>query len=265
MEALKKAGVRTVNFEDEGEGSALADLVINAVYDAPQSTPDRLYGPEWFCLRDEFVNATRNVFRKEVKTVLITFGGTDQRNFTRRIFELIEPVCREKGIAIRIVAGPGYMHRYEMERRVQEAQEANPLISFTWATNVMSRMMEGADLCICSAGRTTYELAHMRVPAMVLATHEREATHSFARPKYGFVFLGLMDKVTDKKILRAFCAMLGARQRQRFHERMAALDFTCNKAKVIRRILDLLPDGPDGSGAVQPSAVVAGPAHQAAE
>lgn len=251
MEALKKAGVRTVNFEDEGEGADLADLVINALYDASLSTPARLCGPDWFCLRDEFLNARRNEFRSEVKTVLVTFGGTDQRNCTRRIFELIEPVCRERGIAIRIVAGPGYMHRYEMERRVQEAQETNPLISFTWATNVMSRMMEGADLCICSAGRTTYELAHMRVPAMVLATHEREARHSFARPQYGFVFLGLMDRVTDQKILRAFLAMLGARQRQRFHERMASQDFTPNKAKVIRRILELLPDGPDAPGARQ--------------
>lgn len=246
MGALAKAGVRTVNFEDEGEGADLADLVINAVYDVSSSAEKRLCGPAWFCLRDEFVNATRNTFREDVKTVLITFGGTDQRNFTRRVFEVIEPICRERGIAIRIVAGPGYMHRYEMERRVKEASETNSLISFTWATNVMSRMMEGADLCICSAGRTTYELAHMRVPAIVLATHEREAKHSFARPRYGFVFLGLMDRVTDQQITRAFSAMLGNRLRKLFFDRMAAQDFTPNKDKVIHRILGLLPEGPDG-------------------
>ncbi|OUO50254.1 cytidine 5'-phosphate N-acetylneuraminic acid synthetase [Desulfovibrio sp. An276] len=249
MGALAKAGVRTVNFEDEGEGADLADLVINAVYDVSSSSEKRLCGPAWFCLRDEFVNATRNVFREDVKTVLITFGGTDQRNFTRRVFEVIEPICKERGIAIRIVAGPGYMHRYEMERRVKEASETNSLISFTWATNVMSRMMEGADLCICSAGRTTYELAHMRVPAIVLATHEREAKHSFARPRYGFVFLGLMDRVTDQQITRAFSAMLGNRLRKLFFDRMAAQDFTPNKDKVIHRILGLLPEGTESEKA----------------
>ena len=181
--------------------------------------------------------------------MLITFGGTDQRNFTRRVFEVIEPLCKERGIAIRIVAGPGYMHRYEMEQRVKEASETNSLISFTWATNVMSRMMEGADLCICSAGRTTYELAHMRVPAIVLATHEREAKHSFARPRYGFVFLGLMDRVTDQQITRAFSAMLGNRLRKLFFDRMAAQDFTPNKDKVIHRILGLLPEGPESEKA----------------
>ncbi|MDO5536115.1 MAG: NTP transferase domain-containing protein [Desulfovibrionaceae bacterium] len=246
MSALKKAGVRCINFEDEGEGAGLADLVINAVYDASLSTPDRLCGPDWFCLRDEFLMAERNVFRPEVRTVLISFGGTDQRNCTRRVLDIVEPVCRERGIAIRIVAGPGYVHRYEMEEHVRELE--NPNITFTWATNVMSRMMEGADLCLCSAGRTTYELAHMRVPAIVLATHERECRHSFARPASGFVFLGLMDKVEDRSILRAFLAMLAGDIRRRFHERMSGLDFTGNKAKVLALMTAMLASAGAESG-----------------
>ncbi len=239
MGALRKANVRCVNFEDEGEGADLADLVINAVYDASSGTEHCLCGPDWFCLRDEFVNASRNTFRSDIRTVLITFGGTDQRNFSLRVLNVVEPICRKLGIAIRIVAGPGYVHRYEMEQRLRELD--NPAISFTWATNVMSRMMEGADLCLCSAGRTTYELAHMRVPSMVFATHEREARHSFARPVNGFVFMGLMDKVTDRKIDHAFRAMLRPEVRSRFFERMSRQDFTNNKAKVIKRICDMLP------------------------
>lgn len=244
MGALREAGVRVVNFEDEGEGADLADLVINAVYEKPTaslaaSPVRKLYGPDWFCLRDEFVSAARNVFRPEVKTVLVTFGGTDQRDFSRRVLEVIEPICRERGIAVRVVAGPGYVHRFALEKRIEEM--GNPLVTFTWATNVMSRMMEGADLCICSAGRTTYELAHMRVPAIVLATHEREATHRFARPANGFFFLGVMDRVTDTRIERAFRALLDPKLRRRFHDRMASRDFLGNKARVVRCMLDLLP------------------------
>lgn len=239
MGALKAAGVRCINFEDEGEGSGLADLVINAVYDASCTTPTCLCGPDWFCLRDEFLHAARNVFRPEVKTLLITFGGTDQCDCTRRVLDIVEPICRERGIAIRVVAGPGYVHRYGMEAHIREL--GNPDITFTWATNVMSRMMEGADLCLCAAGRTTYELAHMRVPAMVLATHERETRHAFARPCNGFVFLGLMDKVQDQRIRRTFLAMLGEGNRRRFHARMNALDFTGNKARVLSLMMDMLP------------------------
>lgn len=238
MGQLKKAGIRCVNFEDEGEGAEFADLVINALYDKSQTTEKRLCGPAYFCLRDEFVGARRNVCRPELSTLLITFGGTDQRNCSRRVLDIVEPICRERDIAIRLVVGPGYAHRYDMEAHVREL--ANPNLTFTWATNVMSRMMEGADLCICSAGRTVYELAHMRIPSMVLATHPREAEHTFARAENGFAFLGIMDKISDEKIRRCFLGLLDDRIRTSLYRRMCRLDFTGNKTHVVALMLGLL-------------------------
>ncbi len=244
MQHLRSAGVRCVNFEDEGEGAGYADLVINALYPEDEASDRRLCGPDYFCLRDEFVEAKRNEFRPELKTLLITFGGTDQRNCTKRVLDIVEPYCREKGIAIRLVVGPGYAHRFDMERCVKEL--GNPLVSFTWATNVMSRMMEGADLCICSAGRTVYELAHMRIPSLVLATHEREARHTFARAANGFLFVGVMDRVSDEKIRRCFMAMTDSRLRERMYRRMSRLDFSGNKKHVVSLMLALLKG--DGTG-----------------
>ena len=241
MKRLTNAGVRCVNFEDEGPGASLARLVINALYEGKNT--DRICcGPEFFCLRDEFVNAARNPFRPEVKTMLITFGGTDQHDCSRRVLDIIEPICRGYGIAIRLVAGPGYAHKEAMEEHLKKLD--NPLVTFTWATNVMSRMMEGADLAICSAGRTVYELAHMCVPALVLATHEREARHTFARPRHGFAFVGIMDRVSDGRIRNTFLAMLKNPRRQRFWQRQADMDFTVNKGRVVRRMLGLLNERP---------------------
>ena len=249
MGKLKEAGVRTVNFEDAGEGAASADLVVNALYDQADSTPQSLCGPGYFCLRDEFAGAARNPFRPELKTLLITFGGTDQRNCTKRVLDIVEPVCRERGIAVRVVVGPGYAHRYDMESHIRELD--NPLVTFTWATNVMSRMMEGADLCICSAGRTVYELAHMRIPSLILATHEREARHTFARAVNGFIFMGLMDEVDDAQIRRCFTSLLDNRLRERLHRRMAKLDFSANKLKVVGLMLSLLQQEQAGAAQAQ--------------
>jgi spore coat polysaccharide biosynthesis predicted glycosyltransferase SpsG len=173
-----------------------------------------------------------------VKTVLVTFGGTDSRDFSRRALDIIEPVCRARDIAVRLVAGPGYAHRRDMDEHLKEL--ANPLLEFTWATNVMSRMMEGADLAVCSAGRTVYELAHMRVPAIVAAHHGREAKHTFARPRNGFAFLGVMDRIGDAKIRNVFLAMLKYPRRARFFERQAQMDVTGNKARVVALMLEKL-------------------------
>ncbi len=236
MQAL--GDIPKVNFEDEGPGAKYADLVINALYGENEGSEKLLAGPDYFCLRDEFVNAARNPLRGEVKTLLITFGGTDQHDCTRRVLDIVEPICRERGIAIRIVAGPGYAHREAMEKHLAEL--GNPLVEFAWATNIMSRRMEGADLAICSAGRTVYELAHMRVPAIVLATHEREARHTFARARNGFAFAGIMDKIPDSRIRNLFLAMLGQERRARYWERQDRLDFGGNKARVVGLMLALL-------------------------
>lgn len=238
MQALAAAGVRSINFEDMGPGSRLAALTINALDNGKQDSDRVLRGPAWFCLRDEFALAPRNEFRQKVKVLLITFGGTDQRNFTCQTLEAVEPVCREENIAIRIVAGPGYAHKEELSSIIEKL--ANPSISFTWATNTMSRMMEGADIAICSAGRTVYELAHMRVPAIVFATHRREAAHKFARFSNGFIYGGLMENCSGRHITTLFQAMLPAEHRYRCWLRQNHLSFNGNKEKVVALMLEEL-------------------------
>ncbi len=238
MEELRTHGVHAVNFEDDGEGADKADLVINALYEESHDDPRYCFGPGFFCLRDEFLQARRNPLRDSVGTLLITFGGTDPTNCTRRVLDIVEPICRAYGIRIRIVSGPGYAHKESLEQHIKELE--NPRVTFTHATNIMSRMMEGADLAICSAGRTVYELCHMRIPALVIAHHEREARHTFARPRNGFAFVGLMQRVSDTRIRNVFLAMLKQDRRARFWKRQDALDFTGNKAGVIRRIEEIL-------------------------
>lgn len=244
MLRLRHAGVRTVNFEDEGPGAAHADLVVNALYEDKHDDPRLLYGHRYFCLRDEFIAGQRNAFRPRPERVLITFGGTDHSDFTRRTLDTIEPLCREHGMAISIVAGPGYAHRAAMQAHVEKRNSAAahdpPRIDFTHATNVMSHKMERADIAICSAGRTVYELAHMRVPAIVMAHHHREARHTFARARNGFVYLGVMHPFREQALRRAFLRMLDRDFRRTLHQRMQRLDFTRNKAGVVARIGALL-------------------------
>lgn len=231
MQGLAASGTRCVNFEDEGTGADLANLVINALYEKKYDSDRTRCGPDYFCLRDEFVNAPRNAFRQQVKTLLITFGGTDPNNSAMRCLNIVAPICRAYAIAIRIVAGPGYAHKDELEAALTEL--ANPQFSFAWATNIMSRMMENVDLAICSAGRTVYELAHMRIPALVLATHDREASHNFARARNGFAFVGVAEKITDNRIRNMFLAMLDPKRRARFWERQNKFNFAGNKARVV--------------------------------
>ena len=239
--ALKRAGAAVVNFEDEGEGAALADMVVNALYERRADADGRFFcGYRNFCLRDEFISARRNEFRPNVRRVLVTFGGTDDSDFTRKTLDAIFPLCRERGIRVTVVAGPGYAHKEALAARVGELNGESSLISFTHATNVMSREMEDADLAVCSAGRTVYELAHMRIPAIVLAHHAREDMHTFARPRNGFVYLGIMKDYRAEAVRRAFASLLDGERRAVLYRRMSRFDFSANKARIVGRILGLL-------------------------
>ncbi len=245
MQHLVDAHIPVVNFEDEGPGSHLANLVVNALYEngnlQSEETASRhvLYGHKYFCLRDEFLQATQNTFRKDPQCILITFGGTDMPDYTRQTLDVVEPVCRERGIAIRVVTGPGYAHRERLANHIKKLD--NPLIRFEYATNIMSRMMEGVDLAICSAGRTVYELAHMRIPGIVLAQHEREARHTFARARNGFVYMGIMRDFNAPRLTRVFGQLMNEpERRQRLYQRQCRIRFDRNKTQVIGRILKLL-------------------------
>lgn len=246
MERLKTAGIPVVNFEDEGPGAMLADQVVNALYEevgkkmGAKENPARfLYGHRYFCLRDEFIQAEQNAFRPQPQCVLVTFGGTDMPDYTRQTLNVVEPLCRERGIAVRVVTGPGYAHRDELVRHIEAL--GNPLIRFEYATNIMSRMMEGVDLAVCSAGRTVYELAHMRIPSIVLAQHEREAHHTFARACHGFAYMGVMRRFNAERLRKVFAQLVDEpERRQRLYERQSRIHFEQNKAKVVSGILKLL-------------------------
>ncbi|MDR2669532.1 MAG: cytidine 5'-phosphate N-acetylneuraminic acid synthetase, partial [Desulfovibrio sp.] len=242
MRPLKEAGLRLVNFEDEGPGAAFADLVVNALYErAGNDDPRLLYGHENFCLRDEFVNAVRKPFSPKAEQVLVTFGGTDASDFTRKSVDALYDLCMrgEKPLKLRIVAGPGYAHQEALKAHLARLDPGGRLLSYTHATNIMSSEMERSDFAVCSAGRTVYELAHMRIPAIVLSHHEREDMHSFARPDNGFLYLGVMNPFRAGDLRAAFLRATDAQERRLLRERQEQFDFTGNKARVVARILSL--------------------------
>lgn len=236
---LKAIGVPVVNIEDMGSGAAEADLVINALYEQQLVSPNHRVGPEFFCLRDEFLQATPSPFRPEVHQVLITFGGTDAPDLTRRIAELIFPVAKARGIRLSIVTGPGYVHAKKLQRRVDLMR--SDLIEVANGTKRISEYMTRADLAFSSAGRTVFELATMRVPAIILAANEREETHTFASPENGLVYLGRHDIVDDQTIRRTFENLLDDSDlRRAMYYRMQRHDFRSGKKRVIDEILKVL-------------------------
>ncbi len=239
MEALSSSFTKIVCFEDEGEGAGHADLIVNALYDNFGEVPDNfLYGHDYFCLRDEFLGGRKRSFVEEVRCLLLTFGGIDPNNFTRKSLEVVWPVCQKLDIKIYIVTGPGYLYKENLRQYLDSIAYKN--IEFIYVTNIMSHVMENVDIAISSAGRTVYELAYMHIPAVVMAHHEREYRHSFAMEENGFINIGIMDPFSGVKLKIGFEKLLNNDYRKSLQEKFSKFNFEKNKHNVVRRITGLL-------------------------
>ena len=108
IKSLKENNYKIINFEDLGRGSKYADLVINAIYPKLDEIKNHHYGEEFFILRDEFILSNSKIINRKIKNILITFGGVDPNNYTKRVVDIINEYCQENKITINVVAGFGY-------------------------------------------------------------------------------------------------------------------------------------------------------------
>ncbi len=242
---LQEKGIKVINFEDLGEGAGLADLTINELYDEPQCAGRRiLWGHQHFFVRDEFYDAKPLRFKRRVDTILLTFGGTDQLDLSRKIYRAVSGICRARNIRVHIVTDAGYSCYDQLEAEIKSEE----CVTVTKATGVISSIMEKSQIAIVSNGRTLYELAHMNIPAIVVSQHQREKTHSFACEENGFIPLGLFEEgSTEGEVAKQLVRLLDDEAyRHLLFDRTTKYRFHANKKKVIKRILDLLPEHAEG-------------------
>jgi len=238
---MQQQRIRVVNFEDFGSGASQADLTINEMFDHPVLEGDRiLWGRDYYFVRDEFYNAKSHKFSKSIKSLLITFGGTDQHDLTRKILHSVLPYCEKNNIKIYIVTGSGYMYYDELKKEFYKLEGLN--LEITHATGVMSRIMEKTQIAITSNGRTVYELAHMSIPGIVIPVNEREKTHEFACERNGFIPLnGFKETKTPKEVLGALKNIVeNSTYRKKLYQNIVPFNFSQNKKNVLLRIEKLL-------------------------
>ena len=233
IQQLNKLNIKTVNFEDLGEGSKSADLVINAIYPEKQVLKNHYFGHSYFILRDEFLYSNQKIIEKDVKNILITFGGVDPNNYTKKVIDSIYDHCIDNNINITVIAGFGYEGYNSLTKYKNLDIKKN-------VSNI-SKYMINADLIFTSAGRTTYEIASIGTPSIVLAQNERELTHFFASSEFGFLNLGLGYNLSSNDIYSNLLELLNSYESRLYmNELMKKNDLKIGRKEVNKLIQNLL-------------------------
>lgn len=218
---LKENGYFVVNFEDLGKGAEVADIVFDALYEHQIPSKNVYSGYKYYILKDEFYYQKQKNIEKDnaVKEILLTFGGTDPNDLTRKTLQsLLKSSYNGK---ITIILGLGYKDK----AGIREEFANNPDVDIFENVKNISEYMYNADLIFTSAGRTMYEIASVGVPCVCLCQNERELTHTFGNAENGFLNLGLGKDLKEKDIIKIIENLLNDNElRKEMNKRMLSID-----------------------------------------
>ncbi len=195
-----------VNFEDLGEGAQNADLTINALYLHPHPPKKQVFGYEYVVLRDEFVLSPFKQITKDVKQILITFGGTDEQDLTRRTLEALNKLKLDA--EIRVVLGFGYKRTKALQATLTTLAKNGTPVKVLKDIKTMAQQILDADLVITSNGRTVYEITAIGTPCISISQNKREAKHLFTKICDGVHDLGLASQLTQQDLIDAIDSLV---------------------------------------------------------
>ena len=198
-----------VTMDDDGPAATLADLCINPLYPIPGA----LSSPDFIPLKSEFqeLNRQSRTWRQRVQSILVTLGGADTYGFSPRVVRAISSI--PAGISLKVILGPAYRHDAEMNAALEDLAGRPWVVERNVAE--MGRYMAEADLAICSAGLTLFEMACAGTPVIVVCGEPFEVATASRLSALGFgVNLGFGVDCTEAAICRAVMDLIsnGARR-----------------------------------------------------
>jgi len=234
MKFLKKFNTLLINFEDLGRGRKYANLVFNPIYYSSSSKKE-FFGHKYACVRSEFRKSKNKRVYKNVKKIVITFGGTDPTNKTKNMIKIINDL-KLTSIQFNFILGLGYSHKKEIKKIAEKMNSDGYKINIIEKTDNISKYVKDCDFAITSNGRTVFELAAMEIPMISIAVNQREKQHSFVRYSKSGYHINSPLKLDSKKILFNFNKMTDVKNRKLFVENMKKADLLHGIDRVSEKI-----------------------------
>lgn len=234
MESVHKVlpNAKIINFEDEGEGAPLADIVFNALYDANELS-NVCAGPQYFIASKLFLIYNPISINQTVKNVFISFGGADPQNYTDRLLKIISQP-KFNMYQFYVVIGRA---KHNIKTLLTYNQHEN--IQVLYNISNMPEVMNECDIAVTSRGRTAYELAMLGIPSISIAQNKRESLHAFIDEQNGFEYLGVNpdDSIIETSLEKFLTSDIYTRKA--LQERMLKCDLR-NGRKNVMDLIDNL-------------------------
>lgn len=158
-----------------------------------------LLGAKYIPLREEFWEMPEREIKKNIESIMITFGGDDSRNMTLKVLKLLEENYPE--VKKKVVIGKVFQNA----DKIKEASRCNVELFYGPDAKVMRKIMRESDIAVSAGGQTLYELARVGVATIAIAVVKNQLNNVKGLEKIGFIKYagwwqdqGIMEEVLKK-------------------------------------------------------------------
>ena len=152
-----------------------------------------LLGTHYLPMRKEFWKVPEKKIRREVKNILITFGGEDLRCMSPRVLKILTDEFPE--LTKVLVIGKGF--NKDIIKVCEDIADKRTRMVYYPNAEAMKDLMLKADIAISAGGQTLYELARIGVPtiAIIVADNQEMQVKTFFERGflYGFFYWDEFD------------------------------------------------------------------------
>jgi len=206
IEKIRKKRVKIISFDDLGDGGCYSDLLIDANRDNEEASyiklfrPKTCFGPQYIILKEKFhkIWKRKKYIPAKMKSILISMGGSDPLNISRKLFETFK--THQISHSTIIVLGPAYGNK---KRIIHDTKDLSNIELITDTDN-MEELIYQSDLIFCSGGITLYEALATGTPAVVISQNKHQAITADKFHKLGIVrHLGIGKDINKKLVINA--------------------------------------------------------------
>lgn len=176
-----------VIIDDLGEIEIYSKFLINGSvvrkfhkYDIKNRSTRSFIGPGFMLIRKDFINFRDRVriTNNAVKNILMIFGGSDDENLTCKILPLLVKGRYE----VTVVLGP----TNSREEEVRRIAAGSSNVKIERRVEKIAELFAKQDLVISSSGVTTYELASLGIPTIMVPIVDAQNETAKAMEAEGF-------------------------------------------------------------------------------
>jgi UDP-2,4-diacetamido-2,4,6-trideoxy-beta-L-altropyranose hydrolase len=218
---LYESGLRWLQFDGAANYPLWADWVLNMSPGARKTLYDPLrqrektcflLGPRYAILREEFhLQHPRMKDCGPVQSILLTFGGGNDRGATISCLEAIHPF--KEDIEWIILLSSMNPHKDDILRW---GRDGGLKIRIILDAEETAAHMAAADLAITAGGMTTFETAALGVPAMILQIADNQAAIARAWQQCGYAInLGPLDCLQPEILRQELYALMADGERRK--------------------------------------------------